>query len=119
MRGALADVVGGPGAPSPCRRDSLAGIYPMGYRAPMLALRFHRTARGSSPVEDHIESFGVAERTHVLAALADIQEAGIAGSGVTTRQIEGKLWEIKVSAQRVFYVVVTGPTMVLLHAYKK
>ena len=36
-----------------------------------------------------------------------------------TRQIKGKLWEIKASQQRVFYVVVMGGEMVLLHAAKK
>ena len=31
----------------------------------------------------------------------------------------GGLWEIKVDAQRVFYVLIGGPTVVLLHAYRK
>jgi phage-related protein len=35
------------------------------------------------------------------------------------RHIEGKLWEIKLSKDRVFYVVIAGPDMMLLHAYKK
>ncbi len=34
-------------------------------------------------------------------------------------QIEGKLWEIRVSAHRVFYVLIDREEMVLLHAYKK
>ena len=38
---------------------------------------------------------------------------------MVTRQIEHKLWEIKASRHRVFYVTTVGPTMVLLHAYKK
>lgn len=35
------------------------------------------------------------------------------------RQIRGKLWELRISRTRIFYVVVVGDTMVLLHAYKK
>ncbi len=35
------------------------------------------------------------------------------------RQLEGKLWEIRLGRHRVAYVVVTGPEMVLLHAFKK
>ena len=35
------------------------------------------------------------------------------------RQIQGKLWELKFSMDRVFYCVITGPDLVLLHAYKK
>lgn len=38
---------------------------------------------------------------------------------MVTRHIESKLWEIKVSRHRIFYVVIVGPAMVLLHAYKK
>jgi phage-related protein len=59
------------------------------------------------------------ERAAVLTDLKDLQERGLTAPRVVTRQVRGKLWEIKVSAQRVFYVIVAGPTMVLLHAYKK
>jgi len=48
-----------------------------------------------------------------------LQDRDLHASGIVTRQVRGKLWEVKVSAHRVFYVVVSGPTMVLLHAYKK
>ena len=33
--------------------------------------------------------------------------------------IEGKLWELKITRHRIFYVLIVGPVMVLLHAYKK
>ena len=42
--------------------------------------------------------------------------------GVRFKEIKGKLWEFHVQAgasHRIFYVVVTGPMMVLLHSYKK
>jgi phage-related protein len=35
------------------------------------------------------------------------------------RQIRGKLWELRISRNRIFYVVLKGDRMVLLHAYKK
>ena len=38
---------------------------------------------------------------------------------VSLRQLEGKLWEIRIGRHRVAYVIVTGPEMVLLHAFKK
>lgn len=38
---------------------------------------------------------------------------------VEFRQIDGKLWEIKVGSHRVFYVIIERDEMVLLHAYKK
>ena len=38
---------------------------------------------------------------------------------LSVRQLEGKLWEIRIGRHRVAYVIVTGPEMVLLHAFKK
>src|SRR3989304_3916394 len=38
---------------------------------------------------------------------------------LSLRQLEGKLWEIRIGRYRVAYVIVTGPEMVLLHASKK
>jgi len=43
----------------------------------------------------------------------------LAAIRVRFRQIEGKLWEIKIGSHRVFYVMIDGEEMVLLHAYKK
>lgn len=83
-----------------------------------MTVRFYRTARGTQPVRDYIQRLDVAERALVLDALKAVEANGLEAN-VTTRNIDGKLWEIRVSAQRVFYVVVTGPEMVLLHAYKK
>lgn len=38
---------------------------------------------------------------------------------VSLRQLQGKLWEIRVGRHRVAYVLVAGPQMVLVHAFKK
>lgn len=57
------------------------------------------------------------ERAEVAEALDAIQHYGL--EDVETRQIQGKLWEIKVSRHRMFYMILLGPEMVLLHAYKK
>jgi phage-related protein len=38
---------------------------------------------------------------------------------VSLRQLQGKLWEIRVGRHRVAYVLLAGPQMVLLHAFKK
>ncbi len=54
-----------------------------------------------------------------MSLLASIEELGFSGAAAHVRQIEGKLWEVKVSRHRVFYVSIAGPEMVLLHAYKK
>ncbi len=38
---------------------------------------------------------------------------------MSLRQLQGKLWEIRLGQHRIAYVVVSGPEMVLLHAFKK
>jgi phage-related protein len=48
-----------------------------------------------------------------------IQNHGLASSGVVHRKLKGNLWELKIDAQQVVYVVLTGPAMVLLHAFRK
>ncbi|MBI5548365.1 MAG: type II toxin-antitoxin system RelE/ParE family toxin, partial [Deltaproteobacteria bacterium] len=52
------------------------------------------------------------------AALLDIAEHGLDGT-VDRKPIQGKLWELRLAQNRIFYVLLTGPVMVLLHAYKK
>ena len=48
-----------------------------------------------------------------------VQDYGLDAPGVEKRQLEGKLWELKPDQQRLMYVMVAGPTMVVLHGSKK
>ena len=82
-----------------------------------MLVTFYETARGDRPVEEFIDDLSAKEAAKVLDALAANEAHGM--EVVVTRQIKAKLWELKVSATRVFYVLVTGPEVVLLHAYKK
>ena len=82
-------------------------------------VRYYQTASGARPVEAYLESLDAKDRAPISAALEDITLNDIDGAAVVARHIEGKLWELKVSRHRVFYVLITGPMMVLLHAYKK
>ena len=82
-------------------------------------VRFYQTASGRSPVKEYLEGLPSDRAEVVYASLADLERHGLDGAAATARHIEGKLWELKFSIDRVFYVVITGPVMVLLHAYKK
>ncbi len=46
-----------------------------------------------------------------------IETYGLAAAN--TRQIRNRLWEVKVSAHRAFYVLLNGDELVVLHAYRK
>ncbi|MBI2091736.1 MAG: type II toxin-antitoxin system RelE/ParE family toxin [Deltaproteobacteria bacterium] len=84
-----------------------------------MKITFYQTSSGRSPVLDYVRSLQNAERAHILAVLSDIEQFGFETNRATFRQIDGKLWEIKISHNRIFYVIVEHGEMVLLHAYKK
>jgi phage-related protein len=82
-------------------------------------VRRYVTPAGADPVAKYLDDLASREAARVVAAAQAIEEHGLDESGVTTRQMRGRLWELKVGAQRVFFVLVSGPTMVLLHGYTK
>lgn len=84
-----------------------------------MKITFYTTTSGRSPVLDYMKDLPKQERARLLEALDQIEQSGFDSVRVQFRQIEGKLWEIKISAHRIFYVLVEHEEMVLLHAYKK
>jgi phage-related protein len=80
---------------------------------------FFRTASGRSPVLEYIQVLDKPERARVLEALDQVERYGFDAVRMQFRQIEGKLWEIKITMHRIFYVMIEQENMVLLHAYKK
>jgi len=70
-------------------------------------------------VLEYIQSLAKPERARVLEALEQVERRGFDAVRVQFRQIEGKLWEVKIGSHRVFYVIIEKSEMVLLHAYKK
>jgi phage-related protein len=84
-----------------------------------MTVTFFKTPSGRSLVLDYIQALSKPERARVFEALDQIERHGFDAIRVQFRQIEGKLWEIKVSSQRILYVVIEREELVLLHAYKK
>ncbi|NCO83887.1 MAG: type II toxin-antitoxin system RelE/ParE family toxin [Nitrospirae bacterium CG_4_10_14_3_um_filter_44_29] len=87
-------------------------------------VNYWRNPAGKAPVEKYIDEINnKGEKAELLSALKGIQEYGTDAVGVEFRQIEGKLWELKIrthgSQHRIFYVVIKGNEMLLLHAYLK
>ena len=69
-------------------------------------------------MRDYIAGLPKRERDDCDEALTLLGLFGLEAP-VSLRQLEGKLWEIRLGRHRVAYVMVTGPEMVLLHAFKK
>ncbi|RJQ39035.1 MAG: type II toxin-antitoxin system RelE/ParE family toxin [Nitrospiraceae bacterium] len=87
-------------------------------------VNYWRNPSGKAPVEKYIDEIDrKEERAELLSALKGIQEYGTDAVGVEFRQIESKLWELKIRVHgkhhRIFYVVLKGNDMFLLHSYLK
>ena len=87
-------------------------------------INYWRNPSGKAPVERYIDDIdNKEERAEILSTLKGIQEYGTDAIGVEFRQIERKLWELKIrthgNQHRIFYIVIKDREMVLLHAYLK
>ena len=83
----------------------------------MNVLRY-RSAAGADPVGKYLDRLPAREAGEVADALVALEEEGLKAQ-VNTRQVRGRLWELKVRDHRIFFVVISGPQLVLLHAYRK
>ena len=88
-----------------------------------MKVAFAAAASGRSYFEKFIHDLSVQDRAVILSVFADIQDHGFAAKGCEFRQIEGKLWEIKIRAPaggyRFFYVMIAPAHLHVLHFYKK
>ncbi|MEW6088369.1 MAG: type II toxin-antitoxin system RelE/ParE family toxin [bacterium] len=88
-----------------------------------MKIKFFLSANGKSPVLEFINSLEKTDQAKILGCLENIQELGLESPRVQFRQIDGKLWEIKIRSigggYRIFYVTIKKNIMVLLHSYKK
>ena len=87
-------------------------------------INYWKHPSGKAPVGKYIDAIdNKEERAEILNTLNGVQEYGTDAVGVEFRHIEGKLWELKIlthgNQHRIFYVVLRGNEMFLLHAYLK
>jgi phage-related protein len=90
---------------------------------PMQVL-FYQTTNGRSPVTEELDSLPTQASAHAYELLDGIESHGLGAPRVVFRQIEGKLWEIKMNlpqtgGYRIFYCLIEAGNMLLLHAYAK
>lgn len=88
----------------------------------MVPIGFYLTRGGRSPVEEFIRGEAAPVQAAIARALDRIRERGFEASGVSLRQVRGRLGEIRVltgASVRIFCVIREQGEMVLLHAYRK
>ncbi len=88
-----------------------------------MKVTFAAAASGRSYFEKFIQDLSTQDRAVILAVFQDIQMYGFEAKGCEFRQIESKLWEIKMRAPnggyRFFYVTLNLAHIHVLHSYKK
>lgn len=88
-----------------------------------MKIKFYESSAGKSPVLDDINDLSNEDQTKIIGCLENIQQLGFHSPRVEFRQIEGKLWEIKIRAHsggyRFFYVSISKQILVILHMLHK
>lgn len=80
----------------------------------------YQTAGGKNLITDYIDKLSKAERLELYDIRNEIRKSGLdAFAKLNTRQLRGKLWEIKVSQNRIMYVIINNNGVAFLHICKK
>lgn len=78
------------------------------------------TSGGKNLITDYINSLSRAEMLELYDIREEIRKNGLdALEKLNTRQLRGKLWEIKASQTRIMYIVIDENGVVFLHICKK
>ena len=87
-----------------------------------MQIYYFKTTSGREPVKEYLQSLPAADQANIAFDLELISKFGPQHDQVVTRHLVGKLWEIKSGIkrqQRIFYCLITGNGVILLHACKK
>ncbi len=80
----------------------------------------YETSGGKDLILTYIDELPKNEKAEGLLIIKKLKDDGLqALSILNTRQLQGKLWEIKFHANRIIYVVADEENMYLLHACRK
>jgi phage-related protein len=79
-----------------------------------------KTLGGKNLIEEYFLQLSDYEQAEYRKAREVITLHGFAAfAGLNTRQLSGKLWEIKLSQNRIMYVIADSKSVYFLHACKK
>nr|WP_297765434.1 type II toxin-antitoxin system RelE/ParE family toxin [uncultured Butyrivibrio sp.] len=80
----------------------------------------YATLGGKNLIIDYIDSLPASERLELYDIRNEIRESGLdAFEKLNTRQLRGKLWEIKASQTRIMYIIISTNGVAFLHICKK
>ena len=80
----------------------------------------YTTRGGKNVITNYIDKLSAKERLEIYDIRQEIRKHGMdAFEKIDTRQVRGKLWEIRVSQTRIMYVIVDTNGVAFLHICKK
>lgn len=80
----------------------------------------YSTSGGKNLITEYIDRLPSKERLHLYDIRNSIRVLGLeAFVNLDTRQIRGKLWEIKISQTRIMYIIIDSENATFLHICKK
>ena len=80
----------------------------------------YTTRGGKNVITNYIDKLSAKERLEIYDIRQEIRKHGMdAFEKIDTRQLRGKLWEIRVSQTRIMYVIVDTNGVAFLHICKK
>ena len=80
----------------------------------------YTTLGGKNVITNYIDKLSARERLEIYDIRQEIRKHGMdAFEKIDTRQLRGKLWEIRVSQTRIMYVIVDTNGVAFLHICKK
>ena len=80
----------------------------------------YHTKGGKNLIKDYLNKLPIPDRTYGYAIRNKIKNEGLeAFDGLDTRQLIGKLWEIRFLGNRIMYIIFDRKTVYFLHACKK
>jgi len=78
------------------------------------------TTGGKNLIIKYLDNLPAKEQAEGYRIRQSIMDDGIVAlESINTRQLKGKLWEIKFYANRIMYVIKDGDNIYFLHACKK
>jgi phage-related protein len=94
----------------------------------MYNIVLYKDAHGNCPMKDFMFSLDMRAKSNKRAAVLlkkilytmDLLKAGGTRCGEKfTKQVEGKLWELRPDDHRIFFFMWNGNNLVLLHSFRK
>ena len=86
----------------------------------MLRIHDYHTASGKNLIKEYLKALPKTEMYIGYRIRHKIGSQGLSAlDELDTRQLRGKLWEVKFSQNRIAYVVVDRDNIHFLHAFKK